>query len=405
MELTMALAKKWNYTDQGSWELVDDPSSDQARVDAVAIAALSFLTPTLGDDAIAAPVGPPSAASNLDDPQSNGSSATTVAVAASGNQKIDGVLAGIRWSGSISYSDPDNANDYQAGYSSDQNSNGISAQNESFSQFSAQELLALHAALNADTFTQLAGASGLSIEGFTNIDISYGGTGVGTGTLRYANTSDAATSYAFYPNASIYGGDGWIGPSARTPTDGNYAWMTILHEVGHSMGLAHGHTGGAFGALPSNVDSHEFSIMTYRSYIGSDAAFVYNETFGYPQTYMMYDIAALQYMYGADFTVNSGNTTYTWSPTTGQMFIDGSLALNPGGNRIFETIWDGNGTDTFDLSNYTTNLNIDLRPEFWSTFSTAQLANLGANKAGESTLHIARGNVFNAMLFNCDLRS
>ena len=64
--------------------------------------------------------------------------------------------------------------------------------------------------------------------------------------------------------------------------------------------------------------------MTYRSYVGSDAQFVYNETWGHAQTYMMYDIAALQYLYGADFTTNAGNTTYTWNPTTGATFVDGA---------------------------------------------------------------------------------
>ena len=50
--------------------------------------------------------------------------------------------------------------------------------------------------------------------------------------------------------------------------------------------------------------------MTYRSYVGSDARQVYNEPWGYARSFMMYDIAALQYLYGADFTANSGDTIY-----------------------------------------------------------------------------------------------
>ena len=38
---------------------------------------------------------------------------------------------------------------------------------------------------------------------------------------------------------------------------------------------------------------------------------------------MTYDIAAAQHMYGANFSTNSGNTTYSWSPTTGEMLING----------------------------------------------------------------------------------
>src|SRR3546814_1081480 len=72
---------------------------------------------------------------------------------------------------------------------------------------------------------------------------------------------------------------------------------------------------------------------------------------------MMDDIRALQHMYGADFTTNNGNTVYSWYPLNGQTLVDGAVAISPGGNRIFATIWDGGGVDTYDLSAYSTNLN------------------------------------------------
>lgn len=87
-----------------------------------------------------------------------------------------------------------------------------------------------------------------------------------------------------------------------------------------------------------------------------------NELFGMPQTFMMGDIRALQQMYGADFSTNSTATTYTWSRNTGEAYVNGELSLDPGANRIFMTIWDGGGYDTYDLSNYTTDLQIDLTP-------------------------------------------
>ena len=77
------------------------------------------------------------------------------------------------------------------------------------------------------------------------------------------------------------------------------------------------------------------------------------------------------------------------------------LAIAPGGNRIFQTIWDGNGYDTYDLSNYSTNLDINLSPGSHSTFSTAQLAYLGGGPNGG----YARGNVFNALQYHGDPRS
>jgi serralysin len=145
----------------------------------------------------------------------------------------------------------------------------------------------------------------------------------------------------------------------------------------------------------------EYSVMTYRSYVGSDAKFVYNEEWGYAQTFMMYDIAALQHMYGADFDANYGNTTYTWNPNTGASYVNGVLAIAPGGNRIFQTIWDGNGHDSYDLSNYSTDLEINLNPGYHSVFSQAQLAYLGGGPNGG----YARGNVFNALQYNGDPRS
>ncbi|WP_051402212.1 M10 family metallopeptidase, partial [Lutibaculum baratangense] len=314
----------------------------------------------------------------------NGSGATTASVAATGDQRIDGLLSGVRWAGSITYSDPDSTADYQAGYPA--------GPLTGFSQMSAQQMVAVHFGLNDAIYTQPSGAAGFSAEGFTNLTITYAGSGSGAGTIRVANSSDPGTAYAYYPSNSITGGDAFFGPSGDFPDAGDYDWHTVLHELGHSLGLKHGHETSVYGALPAAYDSLEYSIMTYRTYVGGPTSGYTYEAWGAPQTFMMLDIAALQHMYGADYSVNSGNTVYTWNPTTGQTYVNGVLAISPGGNRIFQTVWDGGGIDTYNLSNYTTNLNIDLRPGEHSTFSTTQLSYLGNG-------NYARGNVFNALLF------
>ncbi len=148
--------------------------------------------------------------------------------------------------------------------------------------------------------------------------------------------------------------------------------------------------------------------MTYRSYIGSPATAVTNEAGGYAQSLMMYDIAAIQRMYGADFGFNAGNTTYTFDTTTGEMFVNGVGQGRPFANRIFRTIWDGNGIDTYNFSNYTTNLNIDLTPGGWVNLDRSgnfQRANLGGGTGGGLHPGHARGHVFNALQFGSDRRS
>jgi Ca2+-binding RTX toxin-like protein len=172
-----------------------------------------------------------------------------------------------------------------------------------------------------------------------------------------------------------------------------------MHELGHSLGLKHGQEAGG----PANItmtdghDQMEYSVMTDHSYIGDTHLFLTNEPFGYAQSPMMYDIAGIQAIYGANFS-GPANTVYSWSPTTGEEFINGVGQGVPGANRVFMTVWDGGGHATYDFSAYSTDLSIDLRPGAYSKISAAQLAYLGDG-------HYADGNVFNAIQYHDDPRS
>jgi serralysin len=106
---------------------------------------------------------------------------------------------------------------------------------------------------------------------------------------------------------------------------GGFGYMTLVHELGHGLGLAHPHdNGGGSGVFPGVTvgDSGDRGdnnlnndIMTVMSYVhgwisnpngGNDAL----DNFGFVAGPMAFDIAAIQYLYGANMNYMTGNNTY-----------------------------------------------------------------------------------------------
>ena len=294
---------------------------------------------------------------------------------------LNGVLSGIKWAtGSLTFSFPSAGTLYGSWY-------GSGEPTKNFEAFTAAQQTAVRAVLQM--YSSVANLAFTEVTETSSVH----------GDLRYAESDAPSTAWAYYPSTSSLGGDIWLNNSRNyyeNPLKGTYAYQTLLHETGHALGLKHPQdVKGAFAAMPSDHDSLEYTVMSYRSYIGAPLTGYTAGSSSYPQTLMMNDIAALQLMYGANYATNDGNTAYKWDPLTGQMSIDGVGQGAPAGNKIFMTVWDGGGVDTYDFSSYATNLTVNLQPGSWTTASSAQLASLGSG-------HYAAGNIANALLYNND---
>ncbi len=181
---------------------------------------------------------------------------------------------------------------------------------------------------------------------------------------------------------------------------GTLEFENLLHEIGHSVGLDHV-------KYPINnnfqylYDSQDFTVMSYNQFRGATWVVQPGD---YPQSLMMNDIRALQYLYGANFNTNGGNTTYKWDPNSGTETVSENgrtYSVASVNNKVRTTVWDGGGNDTYDFSDYRTNLSINLEPGTWCLTSADQLVSL---QLGDRTFE-AVGNIANAYLYNGDTHS
>lgn len=182
------------------------------------------------------------------------------------------------------------------------------------------------------------------------------------GQIRFAQNDQGTTSaaytepfttggnldhaYVFVNDDSYYNNSGHYQGSYDF-TSGSYANLTLVHEIGHALGFKHpgdynAGSGGSVGPyLPSATDSNNYTVMSYnQSTLANNNS---NNIHANPNAPMLYDIQAMQYIYGANMTYHTGNDTYSFNNST-----------------IPICIWDAGGTNTFDFSACTSQVYINL---------------------------------------------
>lgn len=171
-----------------------------------------------------------------------------------------------------------------------------------------------------------------------NSALGYWGVGGGTVTLDGTPFSGLDGFGVFYS-----GDPSW---STAGLQQGGFGFITLIHEIGHGMGLAHPHDTGGTSTVMNGVTSPFGDLGDYNLNQGIYTTMTYNDGwqtaphgastatgYGYQGTPMAFDIAVLQSIYGANTSHNTGNNSYV-------------LPSSNGNGTFYSAIWDAGGTDT-----------------------------------------------------------
>jgi serralysin len=215
----------------------------------------------------------------------------------------------------ITYSFPGAGSKFAAGYGRGEAASGRWEGLNAIQKEAVRKVLAEWATVSSLTFTEVP-------DGDTVGDLRFGFS------LAVASGQDA---YAYGPSSFAHAGDVWLNFNLAfqsfAPGSANY--QTLLHEVGHALGLSHPFNSSEARstlALPANESTYLYTVMAYT---------VIGLTF--PHTPMPYDILAIQHLYGVNTTT---------SPTV----ADNTYTFDLAAIRT-STIWDVRGTDTIEITN------------------------------------------------------
>ena len=159
----------------------------------------------------------------------------------------------------------------------------------------------------------------------------------------------------FNPPGETNAGVGVFNHTSSTWTNqgllpGGYAFVTLIHEFGHGLGLAHPHDDGGTSSVMSGVTSAFGSYGTAGLNQGVFTTMSYNDGwatgpngtgsangYGWQGTLGPLDIALIQAKYGSSTSFNNGNSNY-------------QIANSNTSGTMYQAIWDTGGTDAIVYS-------------------------------------------------------